>query len=265
VNGIKFENVDFSYSNEKEVLHGITLMIRPGENIAIIGQNGAGKTTLVKMMNGILKPANGFVSVNGLNTLEHSTATISRLVAYVYQNPDDQIFNNSIRKELSFAASYHNMKSSDIERNLNEAAELCGISDILEENPYNIPLSVRKFVSIASVIVLEPEYLILDEPTAGQDKWGLEMINGIIQYMLQRKKTIITITHDMDFAAMNFSRIIAMSGGQVQYDGSTDRLFWNDPVLKRCRLTPPVITRLGRIIGIPKPVISVEEFVKYYS
>ena len=265
MNGIQFTGVRFSYTKDREVLRGVDLAVSAGESVAIVGQNGAGKTTLVKMMNGILKPTDGTVRINDMDTRDHSTAVIARNVSYVYQNPDDQIFNNTVRKELSFAARYHGLTEDETQRNVSEAAEICEIGDLLEENPYSIPYSVRKLISIASVLVLNPEYLILDEPTAGQDQWGLKVIENTIRHMVSQGKTVVTITHDMDFAALHFQRVIAMATGKVRFDGRPEDLFWNDQTMELCRLTAPTVTRLGREVGIPDPVIRVADFARRFN
>ena len=265
MSGITFEGVFFSYDEGREVLRGVNLTVGIGESVAIVGQNGAGKTTLVKMMNGILKPTSGTVTVDGMDTQEYATAGIARRVAYVYQNPDDQIFNNTVRKELSFAARYHRLSPVEIERNVAEAAAICEITELLDENPYNIPYSVRKLIGIASVLVCDPEYLILDEPTAGQDRWGLGVVEQTIRHMTSRGKTVVTITHDMDFAALHFGRVIAMAQGNVQFDGIPTDLFWNDEAMDRCRITAPTVTRLGREAEIPQPIIRIKDLVAAFT
>jgi energy-coupling factor transport system ATP-binding protein len=259
---IQFSDVRFSYVADVDVLRGVHLSIAAGENVAIVGQNGAGKTTLVKMMNGILKPTSGGVTVNGKDTKEHSTASIARIVGYVYQNPDDQIFNNTVYKEIAYAPKYHRYSSEEVDRNVHEAADLCGVSAFLTQNPYDLPLSVRKLVGMASVLALKPNYIVLDEPTAGQDTHGLRAIAGVVEELKNDGKGVVTITHDMDFAARNFSRVIAMAAGAIQYDGAVAGLFSQRDILERCRLSPPVAAQLAAATEFGDDVVTTDDFIR---
>lgn len=250
--GIEVKDLRFSYpgNDAGEVLKGVSLRIQMGESLAVVGQNGAGKTTLSKMLNGTYQGSSGEILLNGQRTESLSMAQIAKQVAYVYQNPDDQIFNNTVEKEICYAAHYHRLDAKLIQQRLASIAEFCGIAGILSENPYEVPLSIRKLITIASVLIIEPDVLILDEPTAGQDYWGLEKINQVIAHMIEQKKTVLTITHDMDFVLQNFSRVLAMAQGQIQFDGSPTELFQQAEVLQLCKLKAPNVTLLRAYLGL---------------
>ena len=169
---IEFKDVSFSYPNGFSAVEHVSFEIGQGEKIAIVGQNGAGKTTTVKMMNGLLKPTSGTVIVDDMDTKEYTTAQLSRVTGYVFQNPDEQIFHNTVRAEIEFGPGVLGFDEAKIKEKTEWAADICGLTEHMEENPYNLPLSIRKFVTIASVLAMDEKILVLDEPTAGQDLHG---------------------------------------------------------------------------------------------
>ena len=230
-------------------MRGITLAVADGESVAVIGQNGAGKTTMSKMINGLLKPSTGTVRVDGVDTRERTAAQTARVVGYVFQNPDDQIFHSTVAGEISYGLKRLKLDPEESRRRVEEAATLCGLAGSLEENPYDLPLSVRKFVTIALVIALDPPVLILDEPTAGQDLAGLERIAAIVGEMSGRGKAVLTITHDMEFVAENVARVVVMAKGQVVTDGPAERIFYDHEALAAARLNQPVLAELASALG----------------
>ena len=220
---VEVKNVSFTYPNGFVAVDGVSFKLEKGENIAIVGQNGAGKTTTVKMLNGLTKPTSGDIIVDGKNTKEYTTAQIARTVGYVFQNPDDQIFNNTVYKEIEYGLKRMKLPKEERERRIMDAAVLTGMDKFLDQNPYDFPLSVRKFVTIASVIASGCEVLIFDEPTAGQDLDGLERLSRLIRELTARGKALITITHDMEFVAENFERLIIMCNKKIVADGRTGK------------------------------------------
>lgn len=257
---IELKNVSFRYPNGFLAVDQVSLSIKKGENLAIIGQNGAGKTTTVKLMNGLLKPVAGNVTVQTWDTNEHTTAQISRHVGYVFQNPDDQIFHNNVYDEVAFSARYMKLSEDEVDRRVQDAARLTGIEDLLDENPYNLPLSIRKFVTIAAVLVMDSECIILDEPTAGQDLAGVDLLGALIRELQRRGKTVITITHDMEFVVDNFERVVVMAQKHVIFDGSVREAFWDFPVLEESHLQQPFIAQLANELNVVGNVITSDEF-----
>ena len=197
---IELKNVSFSYPNGFEAVHEVNLRIDEGEKVAIVGQNGAGKTTTVKLMNGLNLPTSGDVIVDGINTKDKTCAFMSKYVGYVFQNPDDQIFNSTVRKELEYMPRYTKMDEKETQRRVKRAVELTGIEKYIDANPFDIPYPIRKFVTIASIIISDPKYFIFDEPTAGQDLHGMRQLGYLIDELQKEGKAVITITHDMEFA-----------------------------------------------------------------
>ena len=257
---IEIKNANFSYPNGFQALENINLTVREGENVAIVGQNGAGKTTCVKMMNGLLKPTEGEVLVDGVNTKDVTTATTSRIVGYVFQNPDEQIFNNTARKEVEYMPRYFKLDEKEIKKRVDRAIELTGIEECIEMNPYEIPYPIRKFVAIAAVIASRPKYIILDEPTAGQDLRGTDTLSSMIKKLNEEGITVVTITHDMEFAINNFSRIVAMAHKNIIADGTAEDIFWNMDIISDAKIKQPVIAELAKRLGYDK-ILTCSELV----
>lgn len=260
---LKLEDVCFEYNDGFRAVENVSLTIDKGERVAIVGQNGAGKTTTVKLMNGLLKPSKGKVIVNGKDTKEFTTAQISRMVGYVFQNPDEQIFNKDVYSEIVYTPKYYKFEKEEIRRRVRKAVDLTGIEEYLDENPYNLPYSLRKFVTIAAVIAMEPDIIILDEPTAGQDVKGMEQLAHIINELEKEGRTVITITHDMEFVVNNFDRVVVMANKKVITDGSKRDIFWNLDVLEKSSLHQPQISKLCNELKVKEKVLNIEECINY--
>lgn len=258
---LSLKNVCFSYANGFEAIRNINLDFDLGESVAIIGQNGAGKTTTVKLMNRLLVPTKGEVLVDGISTKEATTAEISRKVGYVFQNPDDQIFQETIYKEIAYGLQKQKIEESIIESKVMKAAEICGLTETLYEHPYNLPYSKRKFITIAAVIAMDPNVIILDEPTAGQDRESNERLGGIIKYLSNHHKTVITITHDMEFVVREFRRVIVFADKQKRRDGSPMEIFWDEELLTLSDLKQPVICQLATTLGYEK-ILTIEDLLE---
>lgn len=262
---LEVKDIMFCYPGGKPAVAGVEIMADRGEKIAVIGQNGSGKTTLSKLLNGLLKPDSGYIYVDGEPTEKKTTAQISKKVGYVFQNPDDQIFNQTVYKEIAYTLKRQKKPRFEIEERVKKAAELTGITESLEENPYDLSFSLRKFVTIASVVAAEPEIIILDEPTAGQDAQGLVLLGRIVRQLAGQGKLVIVITHDMDFVCENFERVIVMANGKILMDGKTEDAFCHREVLEQASLKPPSITELAEELKIVPPVITLGQFIQHFT
>ena len=258
---IEIKNASFKYPNDFVALEKIDLTIKEGQKVAIVGQNGAGKTTCVKMMNGLNKPFEGDVIVDGVNTKDVTIATIARKVGYVFQNPDEQIFNSTARKEIEFMPRYYKLSEEEVRQRVDHAVEICDIGKYLDTNPYEIPYPIRKFVAIAAVIASKPKYIILDEPTAGQDLHGTQVLGRLVDTLTNEGMTVITITHDMEFAVNNFDRIIAMAHKNIICDGTARDIFWNEEVIKEAKIKKPAIGELAKRLGLDGRILFCDELV----
>ncbi len=259
---IEFKNVSFRYPNGYMANENLNLIIREGEQVAIVGQNGAGKTTAVKLMNGLHKPCEGEVLIDGTDTKTKTAAQIARTVGYVFQNPDDQIFNPDVRSEVAYMPTKMKLSETEIKERVKWAMELTDIKKYRKENPLDIPYPIRKFVTIASVLAAKPKYIILDEPTAGQDRHGIEILKNLLHVLKEDNVGVITITHDMEFVADNFQRIVAMAQKNIIADGTKEEIFWNEAVLADSKICKPVIGELSELLGLSRKTLYLDEIVE---
>lgn len=256
------KDVSFSYPGGFLAVDHINMEIKAGENVAIVGQNGAGKTTTVKMMNGLLRPTEGEVFIGEMNSKDYTTAQISRVVGYVFQNPDDQIFHATVESEVRFGPKMMKLSKEEEDRRVEEALKLTGMDGYREENPYNLPLSTRKFVTIAAVIAMNTDILIFDEPTAGQDIEGNKKLSNILKQLHEQGKTVITISHDMEFVAENFKKVIVMAKKKIVRSGTPEEIFWDYDSLGKAMLKQPYVSRVCKALGIEGKVISIEDAIE---
>lgn len=260
---VEVKNISYKYPNGYLAVDDVSFSIAAGENIAIVGQNGAGKTTTVKMLNGLTKPCKGDVFINGESTQKYTTAQMAKKVGYVFQNPDDQIFNSTVYKEIEYGLKKMKLDMEECERRIKDAADLTGMTPYLDMNPYDLPLSIRKFVTIASVIATECDVMIFDEPTAGQDLDGLERLSKLNKILTGRGKALVTITHDMEFVADNYERTIVMCQKKVIADGKTKDIFFQEDIMKRAMLKQPALVRIATNIGMIENTLDSNRLADY--
>lgn len=256
----EIRNLEFSYRPGTPVLHGINLQLdaRP---TAIIGQNGAGKTTLVKLLKGLLRPTGPSIWFRGEDISHKTVAALAAQVGYVFQNPDDQIFRYNVLDEVMFGPLNIGMSEEQAREKSRAALALTGLSDQENSNPYDLELSERKMVAIASVLAMDPDVLILDEPTIAQDMMGRRRIADIVRTLSAQGKLVLAILHDMDFVAECFDRVVVMAQGQVVADGSPRQVFADSAALQAARLDPPHVTQLCTRLGYDGVFLTVEEFL----
>lgn len=262
---IEIKDLRHVYPTGDEALKGINLTIEGSRPVAIIGQNGSGKTTLVKHFNGILRPTGGDVLVNDISIGARSTAQWSKVVGYVFQNPDDQLFLDSVRKELEFGPRKIGMPEDKIAAQVEFAAQLCGIQDFLEQHPFDLTSTQKKFCTIASIITMDPEALVFDEPTCGQDVHGTERLRQIVTTLTDMGKLCITISHDMKFVVGNFERVIVLCQGRVLLDGSAEEVFARPEELSRSFVSPPPITKVAQGIGLDAIPFTIDAFIDAFE
>jgi len=258
---LELKNVTFRYPNGYTAVEDINLAFDKGEKAAIIGQNGAGKTTTVKLMNGLLKPSAGEVLVDGESTKKNTTATIAKKVGYVFQNPDDQIFNQTVASEISYMPKYYKWPQTEIEKSVREVARFLKIEEFLDKNPFEIPYVTRKFVTIAAILVTKPDFIILDEPTAGQDLRGIRILSELLDYLEERQIGVITITHDMEFVVKEFKRVIVMAEKRKRRDSNPRDIFWDYDLLKLSNLKQPYICQLADKLGYEN-ILTIEDLLE---
>ncbi|MDR1209080.1 MAG: energy-coupling factor ABC transporter ATP-binding protein [Clostridiales bacterium] len=259
---IEIRDLRHTYPTGEEALKGVSFTIEGVTPVAVVGQNGSGKTTLVKHFNRILSPTSGAVLIDGVETTKQSTAKWSKRVGYVFQNPDDQLFLNSVRKEFEFGPERVGVPAADIQKRLPEIAELCGLGDKLDSHTFDLTATQKKFCAIGSVMMMDPDVIIFDEPTCGQDVEGSRRLSEIIGHLEKRGKLCVTISHDMKFVAANFPRVVALCHGRVLIDGDSREVFAKPELLKKSFVSPPPISRVSLGMGFEKPAFSVDELVE---
>ena len=255
------KNLDFSYLADVSVLKKLNMKLDKCPT-AIIGQNGAGKTTLVKLLKGLLKPVSGSIYFHGEDISGKTVAMLAGNVGYVFQNPDDQIFKYNVMDEILFGPLNIGMDAERAKKEAERALKLTGLTGKEKENPYDLELYERKMTAIASVLAMDTDVLILDEPTIAQDWKGRQIIGDIIRSLSERGKLVIAILHDMDFVAENFERVIIMAHGQVLADGTAKEVFAQEEALKKARLQKPYVMQLCEALGYEKSYLTVEELLK---
>jgi len=259
---IEVEDVHFTYPSGVEALKGVSLNIKDGEFVAIMGENGAGKTTLVKHFNGLLKPTRGRVFVDGVETTKVSVATLARKVGFVFQNPDHQLFCETVEEEIAFALKNFGFSQEIIEKRVEWALNLLGLSQYRKTSPFMLSGGERKRVALASVLAWDPKILILDEPTIGQDYQQKEKLCQFILQMNAQEKTVVIVTHDVEFVAECNPRVVLMRGGQIVADGEARKVLTNPEVLEQASIVPPQVAQIFiRLsdMGFPTDVIDVYE------
>ena len=260
---LEFKNVSFTYPNGFKAINDLNFVVYPSEKVAIVGQNGAGKSTCAKLMNGLLRPSSGEILLEGKNTKDMTTAQISRKVGYVFQNPNDQIFNSTVYDEVAFSLRALKVDEDEMDRRVRQACEICELSEYLDDHPYDLPFSTRKFITIAITIANDCDIFIFDEPTAGQDAYSMSCLKRVIDHLHNLNKTIITITHDMEFVVENFNRVVVMSNKEIIKDADKKEVFDEDEILQKAYIQPPVIKRLCNSINLNEKLLSVDDFVDY--
>lgn len=258
---IEISDLNFTYPAGVEALKDVSLTIESGEQVAIIGQNGAGKTTLVKHFNGLLQPTRGRVLIGDWDTREHSVARLARRVGYVFQNPDEQLFSKNVGTEVAFGPRNLGYDADRVEALVRDALAMTDLSDKTETNPYDLSATWRKMVALASIISMDTDILIFDEPTTGQDAMNIARIANVIKLLRERGRTVISITHDIDFCAENFERVIALSQGKVLLDGTANAVLGQEEILATTYVEPPQLTRLGKRLGFKDTVRNQDEFL----
>lgn len=258
---LEIKDLHFSYNQGEEILKGINLTIDQ-RSTAIIGQNGAGKTTFVKLLKGLLKPTQGEIFLNGKNIKDQTVAVLARHIGMVFQNPNDQIFKNIVLEEVMFGPLQIGMDKNKAREMALRALEMTGLTEEMNVNPYDLGLSRRKLVAIASILAMDTEIIILDEPTIAQDYAGKERIKKIIRDLKANGKTVITIIHDMNFVADVFDRAIVFAGGKAVLDDTVKNVFLQKDVLDMAYLEQPDIMKLCLELNLKETYLNMEEFMK---
>jgi energy-coupling factor transport system ATP-binding protein len=236
------------------------LKIDSGDFLAIMGENGAGKTTLAKQLNGLLKPTLGRVTVDGDDTTKKSVAQLSRKVGIVFQNPDHLLFSETVKDEVGFALKNFGFEPSVIEKQVARTLEALDLAHYADTSPFLLSGGERKRVALAAVLAWEPDYLILDEPTIGQDYQQKERLRNFILQLNSQGKAVVMITHDVEFVAECNPKVVLMSKGRIVAEGQADEVLSDDDLIEQASLVKPQMAKLFSQLtgfGFPKDVVDV--------
>lgn len=264
---VRVEGLHFRYPDGTYALRGVDMEVDEGEMVALIGQNGSGKTTLSKCLNGLFKPTEGRVLVGELDTRTASMAReLVTRVGYVFQNPDHQLFNDSVYKELRYALDNVGITGDEQRRRIEEAAEIAGVGqEIMSEHPFFLPKGIRQRVAIASILALKPGVIVVDEPTTGQDaRQSLAVMDFLEKIRREEGRSIVIVTHEMSIVARYARRVVALCEGRVLLDGPTHEVFAQTDTLAETYVQPPQITQLAQRLsgyGFSPGILTVEEMV----
>ncbi len=259
---VEVRDLCYSYPNGAKALRGVTLDILDGEILAVIGQNGSGKTTLVKHFNGLLKPSDGSVKVNGVDTSTLSIAQLSRTVGYAFQNPDHQIFCESVEEEIAYGPRNSGLAENEVKERVDETLRFMGLEKFRSAHPFSLGKGERKLVAVSSILAMRPGILILDEPTTGQDFTNTIRITEAIRRIHGEGRTIVLVTHDMRLVASLAERIVVLMQGKVLLDSPTRSAFAHPEILSQSFIEPPQIVALCNAYeGFPT-YLDVQEMVR---
>jgi energy-coupling factor transport system ATP-binding protein len=263
---IRAEELGFTYPNGVKALEDVSFEVKRGELAAILGHNGAGKSTLARLIVGLAKPTSGSLEVLGKDTRKIRTE-VSRKIAYVFQYPEHQFLRNTAYEEVAYSLRVHNHPPDDIDRKVKQTLQMLDLADVRDKHPFSLSMGQKRRLSVATMLVTNPEIMILDEPTYGQDLAMTRSLVRLARDLHEAGMTLIFITHDMRLAQEISERAIVMSKGKVIYNGLSDYLFCDEDLLKRAGLKETPICKLSRMLGqkagAPSGIRTIEDFIRY--
>jgi len=262
---IEVNDVWYRYGDGTIALRGVSMEVKEGEMMALMGPTGAGKTTLAKHMNGLLKPDKGYVIIDGMDTREHSVAEIARKVGYVFQNPDNFLFAETVEKELYFTLKNLGFPSHEFQSRITNTLRRLNIEKFRDRSPFSLSGGERRRVALAAILCAEPQYLILDEPTVGQDFIEKNRLFSILKDIEREGRSVLIITHDIEFVCERIKKVAIISEGKILKVGQTKEVFPDIELIEKAGLIPPRITKLfmelSKFVEVPRNLIGVDEAV----
>ncbi len=262
---IKLDNVTFSYDGKNNAVEHIDLEVSPGEFLALVGANGSGKSTLARLAVGLLHPQVGEVTIMDMNTRRHSPEAICKRVGYLFQNPDSQLFSSTAESEVAFGMRIRKMPEEQINHKVKQVLSMLGLERFRDRHPFGLSRGERQRLAVATVLVTDPDIIILDEPTTGQDRRMLDHLISLMRAWIQRKNaTVLMICHDMGLVCQHATRTVVLREGHIVCDGSTSEVFHRSyETLKEMSLLPPAIVEASYpFVGskFSRVLLSMDEF-----
>jgi energy-coupling factor transport system ATP-binding protein len=232
------------------VLTDVTFTCGPGEVTAIVGRNGAGKSTLLRLLNGLLKPVSGSVAVNGRDTARTPVHVLARQIGTVFQAPEQQIFNATVRDEIAFGPRQLGLSGTALDERVAEALHLAGLTADAGRHPLDLDQAALRFVALGSVLAMRPPILLLDEPQRGLDATALARLDAIIAQQAAAGNCVLMVCHDMDFVARRASRVLAIAAGRVVADRATLAFFTTGQLTRAAGVEVPDTVALSAALGL---------------
>ncbi len=247
---IKWKGISFGYQEEKKVLKDVDLSIQKGEKIAVIGSNGAGKSTLFLLLNGILKPESGSYAYKGreIHYTKQEMRMLRKEIGIVFQEPDQQIVSQTVFHEVAFGLMNLGYSKEEVKQRVLAMLEKLNIQDLKDCPPHYLSGGQKKSVTIADILVMEPEVLLFDEPTASLDPLNQENVERILGQIANEGKTIVVSTHDMEFASRFADRILVVGEGTIIGNGTPMEIFSDKNLLSRAFVKPPVLYEIMKVL-----------------
>lgn len=246
---IEFEGVSFTHPNGVLAIDDVDLRIGKGETVAIVGENGAGKTTLVRHVTGLLKPAKGRVSVDGVDTRTTTTATLSRKVGVAFQNPDHQLFSESVEAEMAFALKNFGFAPDVVAKRVSWGLQTFGLEEYRGSSPLILSGGEKKRLTLACILAWDPDAVILDEPTVGQDALQKERLAGTVRMLGAAGKTVVIVSHDIEFLWPMQPRVVVMKSGRIVADGPAAEVMQRRATLDSARVAQPQLVAFSQELG----------------
>ena len=248
---LEAKEVNFAYNRGEPVLHDISCTIAKGESVALLGHNGSGKTTLSRLFMALNHPRSGEILVDDINIEKFEPADLADKIGYVFQNPDLQILEDTVFKEVAYGLNNKKLSADSIKKKVEEALEAMGLTELQDLYPRTLSFGQKRRLGVAAALALSPDMLILDEITNGQDQQEKEMMMEYLQKLnVEKQITIILITHDMEIAREFTQRSLVLNNGDLVYDGKTSELFDGVKDLTGWGLFQPPLAKLGATFGL---------------
>jgi energy-coupling factor transport system ATP-binding protein len=257
---LEVEGLGHRYADGRAALDSVSLTIRRGEFLALIGRNGSGKTTLAKHLNGLLAPTTGTVHLEGRPLASFPLEQLAQRVGYVFQDPDHQLFAPTVADEVAFGPRNVGLAAAEIEARVTEALAAVGLEDRTAD-PFLLDKGARQRLAVAAVLALRPDVLVLDEPTTGLDHPEQQRMLGLLTRLHAGGRTVVIITHTPWVIAEHAERVVLLAGGRLHYDGPLRPFFADEALVRAAAFRPPEVTQLGRRLGCTP--LSVDELVAW--
>lgn len=255
---LEARNITFSYDDGTEALNNVNLKVDKGDIVALLGKNGAGKSTLFLHFNGILRPDNGEIIIDGekLKYDKKSLIKFRQKVGLVFQNPDDQIFAPSVEEDVAFGPLNLKLPMEEVQKRVHEALERVGMVGFEKKAPHHLSGGQKKRVAIAGILAMKPEIMVFDEPTAGLDPKGASKIINLLKELNEQGITIIISTHDVDLVPQYANKVYVLHEGEIIGEGTAKDIFSNKELIDKANLDLPVIANFFKKIESESDDIS---------